>query len=229
MKHLKPFVRIPISKLFALFLIVFIVACSNDDDNNNEEMMQEETTIVDLAIATDDLSILVDALTAANLVSTLQGEGPFTVFAPTNEAFGAFLTANGFSSLEDVPTDVLTNVLLNHVVSGENLSTGLSTGYISSLSPAGAEGRNLSLFINTANGVEINGVASVSSADNATDNGVVHIVDAVIGLPNIVDQALANPEFSSLVGALTDGGNTTFTDLLSQTNTTFTVLSLIHI
>ncbi|RNC88548.1 MAG: fasciclin domain-containing protein [Allomuricauda sp.] len=228
MKHLKPFVKIPISKLFALFLIVFIVACNNDDDNNNEEMMQEETTIVDLAVATDDLSILVDALTAANLVSTLQGEGPFTVFAPTNEAFGAFLTANGFSSLEDVPTDVLTNVLLNHVVSGENLSTGLSTGYISSLSPAGAEGRNLSLFINTANGVEINGVASVSSADNATDNGVVHIVDAVIGLPNIVDQALANPEFSSLVGALTDGGNTTFTDLLSQTNTTFTVFAPVN-
>ncbi len=220
--------RLP--QFLLLLLIVTMVACS-DDDNGGDEMMQEDTTIVDLAVATDDLSILVDALTAANLAATLEGDGPFTVFAPTNAAFEAFLTANNFASLDDIPTDVLTDVLLNHVVSGENLSTGLTTGYISSLSTAGAEGRNLSLFINTASGVEINGVSSVTAggADVTADNGVVHIVDAVIGLPNIVDHAVANPEFSSLVGALTDGGNTTFTDLLSDANTLFTVFAPVNV
>ncbi|AKA35967.1 fasciclin domain-containing protein [Flagellimonas lutaonensis] len=210
-----------------LFLLVF-VACSDDDDNDGGEMMQEDPTIVDLAADNNDLGILVEALTRANLVTTLQGDGPFTVFAPTDEAFTAFLSANNFASLDDVPVDVLTDILLNHVVEGNNLSTSLSTGYVSSLSTAGADGRALSLFINTEGGVTINGVSTVTTADVTASNGVVHIVDAVIGLPNIVDHAVANPDFSSLVGALTDGGNTTFTDLLSSTDTDFTVFAPVN-
>ncbi len=211
-----------------LFCAIFLAWSCSDDDDNNGDGEQEETTIVDLAIDSDDLTILVDALTRANLVSTLQGDGPFTVFAPTNTAFEAFLTANNFSSLDEVPIDLLTDVLLNHVVSGNNLSTGLSTGYISSLSTAGAEGRNLSLYVDTSSGVVINGVSSVTSADNETDNGVVHIVNAVIGLPTIVDHAVANGALSSLVGALTADGNTTFTTLLSGTDTDFTVFAPVN-
>ncbi len=177
--------------------------------------VEEPQTIVDLAVATEDLSNLVAALTEAGLVSALQGDGPFTVFAPTNAAFEAFLTDNGFASVADVPVDVLTQVLLNHVVSGKFLSTDLSTGYVSSLSTAGPDGANLSLFINTASGVTINGISDVATPDIEASNGVVHIVDAVIGLPTIVDHAVANPSFTSLVGALTSGGNTAFTDLLS--------------
>jgi len=218
--------------LFKTSLILFATAllawsCSDDDDNNGSDP-QEETTIVDLAVGSSDLSILVDALTRANLVTTLQGDGPFTVFAPTNAAFEAFLTANNFASLDDVPSELLTDVLLNHVVSGNNLSTELTTGYISSLSTAGAEDRNLSLFIDTSSGVSINGVADVTTADVTADNGVVHIVDAVIGLPTIVDHAVANGALSSLVGALTADGNTTFTDLLSGTDTDFTVFAPVN-
>ena len=186
------------------------------------------TTIVDLAVATNDLSILVDALTAANLAGTLEGDGPFTIFAPTNDAFAAFLEANNFDSLGDVPNELLTQVLLNHVVSGENLSNSLSTGYISSLSTAGADNRNLSLYVDTASGVTINGVADVTMPDVQADNGVVHIVDAVIGLPTIVDHAVANSGLSSLVGALTADGNTTFTTLLSDTTTDFTVFAPVN-
>ena len=213
-------------KLFSLATVFLFVSCSDDDDNTSNPPMEEtSTTIVDLALDSADLSILVEALTAANLVETLQGDGPFTVFAPTNEAFTAFLAANNFASLSDVPVDVLTQVLLNHVVSETNLSTSLSTGYVSSLSTAGADGRNLSLYINTNSGVTINGVATVTSADNETDNGVVHIVNGVIGLPNIVDHAVSNGSLTSLVSALTADGNTTFTDLLSSTETDFTVFA----
>lgn len=210
-----------------LFLLAF-VACSDDDDNNGGEMMQEDPTIVDLAADNDDLGILVDALTRANLATTLQGDGPFTVFTPTDDAFTAFLSANNFASLDDVPVDILTDILLNHVVEGNNLSTSLTTGYVSSLSTAGADGRALSLFINTNGGVTINGVSTVTTADVTASNGVVHVVDAVIGLPNIVDHAVANPDFSSLVDALTEGGNTTFTDLLSSTDTDFTVFAPVN-
>ena len=177
--------------------------------------MEEPQTIVDLAVATADLSNLVAALTEAGLVSALQGDGPFTVFAPTNAAFETFLNDNGFASVADVPAAVLTQVLLNHVVSGKFLSTDLSTGYVSSLSTAGPDDANLSLFINTASGVTVNGISDVVTPDIEASNGVVHIVDAVIGLPTIVDHAVANPSFTSLVGALTSGGNTTFTNLLS--------------
>ncbi len=213
------------STLFAVFLFI---SCSDDDDNGPTNPPEEETTtIIDLA-ASANLNVLAQALTAANLVETLEGDGPFTVFAPTDEAFAAFLAANNFSSLDDIPNDVLTQVLLNHVVSGTNLSGSLATGYISSLSTAGADGRNLSLYIDTTSGVEINGVATVTSADNEADNGVVHIVDGVIGLPTIVDHAVANGALSSLVGALTADDNTTFTTLLSDTTTDFTVFAPVN-
>ncbi|MBT8223426.1 MAG: fasciclin domain-containing protein, partial [Eudoraea sp.] len=75
--------------LILVFALSFIWACSDDD---SDPVVAADPDIVDLALDTDDLSILVEALQAANLVTTLQGDGPFTVFAPTNAAFQAFLT-----------------------------------------------------------------------------------------------------------------------------------------
>ena len=144
----------------AILAISLAVACS-DDDGNEPMMESSDPDIVDLAIATDDLSNLVAALQTADLVAALQADGPFTVFAPTNAAFEAFLEDNNFATLEDVPVDVLTQVLLNHVVEGEFFSTSLTTPYVSSLSTAGADGNNLSLYIDTTAGVTINGVSNV--------------------------------------------------------------------
>ena len=187
-------------------------------------------SITDLAIGTPTLSNLVAALQAADgdLPTVLAGEGPFTVFAPTDDAFATFLSDNGFASLDDVPVDVLTQVLLNHVVSGANFSTDLTAGYISTFSTAGVGGNNLSMLVDLSSGVTLNGVSSVSAADVKALNGVVHIVDAVIGLPNIVDHAVANSDLSELVGALTADGNTTFTTLLSDTETDFTVFAPVN-
>lgn len=210
-----------------LFLVLTFSSCSNDDDNT--PMAPMELNIVETAIATPQLSNLVAALQAAdgNLVNVLNGSGPFTVLAPTNDAFEAFLTANGFTSLSEVPTDVLSQILLNHVISGDISSTdlaGLGSGYTTT-SANGAGGNPMSIYFNTTNGVRFNGVSSVSTADVMASNGTVHIVDAVIGLPNIVTHAVANSNLSSLVGALTAGGNTTFTDLFSTTTTEFTVFA----
>lgn len=210
-----------------LLLIVFVAACIDDDNNTKVIPMEAQPDIAETAIATADLSSLVAALTRAELVATVQGGGPFTVFAPTNDAFATFLSDNGFATLEDVPVDVLTQVLLNHVVAGKSLSTDLSTAYISSSSTAGVDGKNLSLYVDTSGGVKING-ATVTTADVEASNGVVHIVDKVIGLPNIVDHAVLNPALTSLVGALTADDNTTFTDLLSNAEEKFTVLAPVN-
>ena len=190
------------AKLIKLTLIVvtstIMFSCSDDDSSSDDS-----NTIAAVASQNPNLSILVDALGRADL--SLDRNGSFTVFAPTNEAFMNFLDDNGFESLDDVPLPTLTQVLVNHVVSGTNLSSGLTTGYVKTLATGSASSTNtLSMFINTASGVRLNGVSSVTSADIIADNGVIHVVDAVIGLPTIVTHATANPNFSTLATLLTE-------------------------
>ena len=218
-------------RIIPIFLISLttLQSCNNNDDENVEDV----STIVNLAVDSADLTSLVAALDRANLVSTLNGEGPFTVLAPTNNAFAAFLSANNFNSLEDVPVDILTKVLLNHVISGSLISTDLSTGYANTLATSAASQTPLSIYVDTSNGVRFNGVSSVSAADILAVNGVIHKVDAVIGLPNIVTFATADPNFSTLVSALTRSDLTTdFVGVLSTDSATapapFTVFAPIN-
>lgn len=190
------------AKLIKLTLLIItstlMFSCSDDDST------QQNNSITDIASGNPNFSILVDALSRADLAETLDQAGSYTVFAPTNDAFLDFLDANGFESLDDVPLPTLTQVLLNHVVSGTNLSTGLTTGYVKTLAKGSASSTNtLSMFINTESGVRLNGVSSVTTADIIANNGVIHVVDAVIGLPTIVTHATANPNFSTLASLLT--------------------------
>jgi uncharacterized surface protein with fasciclin (FAS1) repeats len=190
--------------LFLLLFSISIISCDNDD--NDDQTEQVVLTIVQIAAQEPDLSILVEALMAADgdLTTTLSG-GNFTVLAPTNDAFAEFLSANGFASLEEVPTDVLSNILLNHVITGEVVSTDLTTagsGYTTT-NATNLDGDNLSLYFSTTDGVEFNGLSGVVLADIPASNGVVHVVDAVIGLPTVVTFATSNPMFETLVAALT--------------------------
>ena len=206
--------------LFLLTFSFFIISCDNDDDDT--QTIPEELTIVETAAATPELSILVEALTAADgdLVTTLSG-GNFTVLAPTNDAFAAFLSANGFASLDEVPTDVLSNILLNHVITGSVMSTDLASagsGYTTT-NATNMDGDNLSLYFTTSSGVEFNGQSSVVLADVPASNGIVHVVDAVIGLPTVVTFATSNPTFETLVAALTrDDLGEDFVSILSTTD-----------
>ena len=153
-------------------------------------------------------------------MTTLSG-GNFTVLAPTNDAFAAFLSANGFASLDEVPTDVLSNILLNHVITGSVMSTDLASagsGYTTT-NATNMDGDNLSLYFTTSSGVEFNGQSSVVLADVPASNGIVHVVDAVIGLPTVVTFATSNPAFETLVAALTrDDLGEDFVSILSTTD-----------
>lgn len=209
-----------LSKLTFLLLIGFSVqSCSDDDENVTPP--PGPSNIVEIAMDTPDLSNLVAALSAAdgNLVDVLSG-GEFTVLAPTNEAFETFLTANGFMSLSEVPTDILSNILLNHVITGTVTSTNLAdagSGY-STTNATNMDGDNLSLYFDTSSGVTFNGVSSVATADIVASNGIVHVVDEVIGLPTVVTFAVSNPVLSTLVAALTRDDLTE--DLVSILSTT---------
>lgn len=180
--------------------LLFVYSCSDDDDNGVIEPGSQN--IVELALSAPDLTNLAAALQRANLVDDLQS-GTFTVFAPTNAAFEKFLTDKGYASLEEVPVDVLEQILLNHVIVGDFPSNALSTEYKSTLASEASSGNNISIYINTGSGVTLNGISTVSFPNLDASNGVVHIVDAVIDLPTVVDFALADDTFSTLVSALT--------------------------
>lgn len=202
-----------------LALTSFTISCDNDDEP------MADNTITGIAQTNANLSILVQALVKTKLAATLQTAGPFTVFAPTNKAFEDFLKTTPYATLNDVPDAVLTQILLNHVISGKKMSTDLTTGYVKTLAKGTASADNtLSMYVNTASGVKLNGVATVTTANVMASNGVIHVVDAVIGLPTIVTHATANDNFKSLVGALTGAGQPNFVSILSGTGP-FTVFA----
>ena len=137
-------------------------------------------TIVDVASANPDFSTLVAAIGAAGLGETLSGEGPFTVFAPTNEAFAALPAGVLDALLLPENKDALTKILTYHVVPGAVMAADITDGDVATV-----EGQNVTL--STADGVTVNG-AAVVTADIVTDNGVIHVVDAVL-VPADVDVA----------------------------------------
>lgn len=159
-------------------------------------------TIVDIAVSLPDFSTLVEAVVKAGLVDALSAAGPYTVFAPTNDAFEAFLSANGFSDIDDVPVDLLTTVLTTHVLAGEFFAADISTGYFNTLA-AGPGATQTDIFVQKTSGVSINGSINVIAADVDASNGVIHVIDAVIAPSDIVTLAASNPNFSILVEALT--------------------------
>ncbi|MFT7020777.1 MAG: putative surface protein with fasciclin (FAS1) repeats [Cyclobacteriaceae bacterium] len=169
-----------INYLFALGLL-FTFACGGGSSTATEEAVVEEEVVVEesakdivsLAVETEALSTLVAAVKAAGLVETLQGEGPFTVFAPTNEAFAALPAGTLESLLLPENKDQLIAILTYHVVSGKVMSTDLSDG-MKAATVNGAE-----ITITTVDGAKVNG-ATVVMADVAASNGVVHVIDAVI-------------------------------------------------
>jgi uncharacterized surface protein with fasciclin (FAS1) repeats len=127
--------------------------------------------IVDIAASTDGFSTLVAAVTAAELVETLKGEGPFTVFAPTDAAFAALPDGTVEGLLADIPA--LTNVLTYHVIAGKVMSTDLTNG----MEAVTVQGQPVTIM--TEGGVTVNG-ANVVTADIEASNGVIHVIDAVL-------------------------------------------------
>ena len=136
------------------------------DDNDND--------IVDTAISVGKFNTLVAAVQSAGLVETLKSEGPFTVFAPTDEAFAKLPSGTIEMLLKPENKDKLTQILTYHVVSGKVLSTDIAG---KKLYAATVEGSNLK--INAKKGVMING-AKVIMADVMTSNGVIHVIDTVL-------------------------------------------------
>jgi len=192
--------------LFSLFLVV--TSCDSDDDGGS---MNTDKNIVEVAQDTPELSNLVSALiladtdTDSNLVSTLSGNGPFTVFAPTNQAFVDLLTQlDGFNSLSDFDTEegkaMLTTILQYHVVSGAAVT---SDQLSDNQEVATVQGETV--MVDLTDGVRIEdateNAALVMTADIEASNGVIHIIDKILLPQAIVDMLNAQTLVEVVSGA----------------------------
>ena len=159
-----------ITRIFFALAILFATSgkifASNPGEPNKD--------IVELAVDTDILATLVAAVTAGDLVETLQGDGPFTVFAPTNEAFSKLPAGTLENLLKPENKDQLVAILTYHVVPGKVMSSDLSDG----LNTTTVNGSEISFKVNDS-GVSVN-QAKVVKADIQAENGVVHVIDQVI-------------------------------------------------
>jgi uncharacterized surface protein with fasciclin (FAS1) repeats len=211
---------------------LLVAACGDDEPDAATTTAVPETTaapettapaaagdIVAVASANPDFSTLVAAVQAAGLVETLQGEGPFTVFAPTNDAFAALPAGLVDALLLPENVEALKAVLTYHVVSGKVMAADVMAGDVPSV-----QGENIA--VTTDGGVKVNG-ANVIATDVEASNGVIHVIDAVIVPPSldvasllptpeettaptaagdIVAVASGNPDFSTLVAAVQAAG-----------------------
>ena len=178
---------------FAAVAALALAACGSDDETTEETVAEvaEDTTdmsmdetmagdIVEVASTTEGFSTLVAAIEAAGLVETLQGDGPFTVFAPTDDAFAALPEGLLEKLLLPENVDVLTAILTYHVVSGLVMSADVTAGDVETV-----EGSTITIA--TDGGVTVNG-ANVVTVDVTASNGVIHVIDQVI-VPPTVDLA----------------------------------------
>jgi uncharacterized surface protein with fasciclin (FAS1) repeats len=181
-------------------LVGLLVSCGGDDSDvtpatepatteettteapAEETPAEEATDIVAIASGNEDFSTLVAAVAAAGLVETLQGEGPFTVFAPTNDAFAALPAGLVDKLLLPENKDLLVKILTYHVVSGAVMAADVTAGDVPTV-----EGQNIT--ITTDMGVKVNG-ANVVTTDIVASNGVIHVIDAVILPPDVDPSAL---------------------------------------
>ncbi len=155
-------------------------ACSSEDETAEKPTTTSaaaptkcDNTIVDVAVGNPDFSTLVAAVTEAGLVDTLNGEGPFTVFAPTNEAFAKIPAADLDAILAD--KEQLTSILTYHVVGGKVMAADLKPG---SQKVVTVNGEEAEVVVSEA-GVTYAG-AKVVTTDIETCNGVIHVIDAVV-------------------------------------------------
>lgn len=145
----------------------------NESYFDSKDSKMPSNTVVEIAVSNPDFSILVDAVKKAGLVDALSADGPFTVFAPTNEAFKNLFSQLGVSGIKDLTAEQLTPILTYHVVSGKVMSTDLSNTMVGTLN------KDHKLKVDLSGGVKIND-SNVITADIAGKNGVIHVIDKVL-------------------------------------------------
>ena len=219
-------------KKILIILSIFILTSSIQSCSKNEDgFVMEPKTIANIIDESMSYSYLSYALKQTNLAAVLNGTEKYTLMAPSNMAFREFLMENGFDSIDDVPTNLLKQVLLNHVIAGVLEYSNIETGYLKSTATSEASETPLSIYIKQVNmRVTINGVSRITQGNVRATNGIIHAVNRVIPLPTVVTFAKADQDLTNFLIALTRSDLTSdFASILSTSVGTspapFTVLA----
>lgn len=197
-----------ISKLVLGFLVIVgFSSCSSDDDAGTP--IDSFPTTFEIISNSENHTVLTSLILETGLNEVLDS-GTFTVFAPDDNAFEG-IDATQFSEEE------LSNLLLNHVITGNAESQNLSNGYIETNARESFSGNDyrINMLITLTDGVRLNGASTVTNPDLVANNGVVHVVDELIPIPDMVTFATADPQFETLVEAITREDQPDFVDILS--------------
>lgn len=218
--------------IFPFLFLLTILSCSKEE----EEVLQiQQNTLYDLVAKSMDYSYLEAALRITNLDDVLRGDDIYTLYAPNNSAFVGFLMRYGFDSLDEVPTETLKQVLLNHVMVGQMEYRDFKSGYFQTAATSAASGKPMSIYINQVNmRVTLNGTSRIVQGNVRASNGIIHAVNRVIPVPSLVTFVLADPLLYDLAIALTrDDLTVDFPTILSTQNGTapapFTVFAPINL
>ncbi|MCB2220995.1 MAG: fasciclin domain-containing protein [Bacteroidetes bacterium] len=158
--------------ILGTLLFVFTLGSTFSWANTPKET--SDMNVVEIAISDERFSILVDAVVKAGLVDALSADGPYTVFAPTNDAFETLFTTLGVNGIDDLSKDQLTPILLYHVVEGSVMSKDIKSGQVSTLN------ETASVDVKVTKGSVMVNNSNVIIADIEGSNGVIHVIDAVL-------------------------------------------------
>lgn len=196
------------SRLLALALPVAMLVGFSSCKDVVDDTPPKTNTVVDVLVGDPTFSTLTAAVVKAGLADDLSGTGPFTVFAPNDNAFGKFLTKNSLTADALLASPDLAKILTYHVVPASVTSGQVTAGPVTSL-----EGSKFYVSVDPTGGIWINGNAMITAVDKMASNGVIHTLDYVITAPtkNIAEIAVAStkastPEFTQLVAALSRAG-----------------------
>lgn len=216
----------PLRNLKIYFILFWSMATFNSCDFSNEDQVSSiDTSIIDVLQDDPNLSSLLAAIEAtapnSNIFRSLSSVGTYTLLAPNNEAFDTFLNGR---ALADIPANELEQLLFNHIlfepVDAATFIGANENEVFYTKTAAFIVNNNQRFFLNiyfdsSTNRLVFNNQSTVIDADNAADNGIVHVVDKVIALPTMVDLLSADSRFSTLHSALTNDTQVDFASILS--------------
>jgi len=186
---------------WALLAMLLVLACNPADDDFE---FPERDNMLEFAANEGNYELLLEALDLTNLSSTVASISPITLFAPNDAAFQIYLDSAGVENLADLPEEELSNIMTNHIIRGEFRTNTLQSGYYSTISAIPFDPNIPSLaYLNLNNGLQINGSASVTSANNLVQNGIFHGIDRVATPATVLTFVFLEPDFDSLEIALT--------------------------
>ncbi|MBD0724712.1 hypothetical protein B6A10_05930 [Flavobacterium sp. L1I52] len=239
-------IRKHITNLFTGILAsVIVLSCNIPDDNINvihfvPGEVKNPVTITQVIIKDPNLSIFEKLMrrienssnsASGKILSQLNLPGNTTVFAPTDTAFDAFMQANGITNIDNLPLATIQSIVYNHLISGKILAADFTTGFVSSQATrvSGSNTVNLSMYINTTDGVVLNGNSKVITPNVELENGVIHYVDKVVDLPTIDKLLSFDSNFSTLRTAITysdsQSASPVIFDAINNTNTSVTLFA----